>query len=89
MGARYIGSIRIIARVGKVAYRLDLLDGLIQIHITLHISQLQKILVYDSTVLSLDDIHINECLNYVERLTVVLNKKTKNLHDKDVGLVKV
>lgn len=37
----------------------------------------------------LDDIHIDEHLNYVERSIAILDKKTEALHNKVVGLVKV
>ena len=56
MGPRYIGLFRVVARVGKVAYRLDLLAELSQIHNTFYISQLRKCLVDDSAVVPLEDI---------------------------------
>lgn len=40
LGPRYIGPFRIIARVGKVAYRLKLPEELSEIHITFHVSWL-------------------------------------------------
>ena len=42
LGPRFIGSFRIFARVGKVAYRLELLEELSRIHNTFHVSQLRK-----------------------------------------------
>ena len=49
----YIRPFRIIARVGKVAYRIDLLEELRQIHNTFHVSQLRKCLVDHSKVIPL------------------------------------
>ena len=40
LGLRFIGSFRIVARVGKVDYRMELLKELSQIHITFHVLQL-------------------------------------------------
>ena len=38
MGPRYIGLFWVIFRVGNVAYRLDLVDELSQIHSTFNVS---------------------------------------------------
>ena len=56
LGPRYIGTFRVSARVGKVAYRLDLLDELSHIHNTFHVSQLWKCITDEPSVIFLDDI---------------------------------
>ena len=75
--------------MGRLAYRLELPEDLSQIHSTLHGSQPRKCLVDDSIVLPLEDIQVDECLNYIETPIVILNKKTKTLRNKVVGLVTV
>lgn len=37
----------------------------------------------------LDDIHLDERLNYMESLVVILDRKTKTLRKNVIGLVKV
>ena len=89
LGPRFIGPFRVVARVGKVAYRLDLPAELSQIHITFHVSQLRKCLVDDSPVLSLEDIQVDDSLNYIEHPVASLDRKSKDLRNKRVELVKV
>lgn len=89
LGPRYIGPFRVIAWVGKVVYRLDLPAELSQIHITFHVSQLRKCLVDDSTVVPLENIQVDDSLNYIERTVTIVDRKSKDLRNKRVELVKV
>jgi len=89
LGPRYIGPYKIIARVGKVAYRLELPDELRPIHNTFHVSQLRKCVVDETSVISLEDIDINDKLNYVEKPIAIVDRKTKALRNKVIDLVKV
>ena len=67
LGPRYIGPYKVIARMGKVAYRLELPDELSLIHNTFHVSQLRKCIVDESTIIPLEDMQIDKRLNYVEK----------------------
>ncbi|KAJ9545764.1 hypothetical protein OSB04_025471 [Centaurea solstitialis] len=89
LGPRYIGPFTILAHIGKVAYRLELPTVLGQIHDTFHVSQLRKCFVDEAAHIPLDDIQVDESLNYVERPVAVLDQKVKRLRSKDIGLVKV
>ena len=89
LGPKFIGPFRVIAWVGKAAYRMDLPAELNQIHITFNVSQLRKCVADESVVVPLDDIHVDERLNYIKRLIMILDKKMKILRNKVVGLVKV
>ena len=75
--------------MGKVAYRLDLPAEHSKIYNTFDVSQLRKCLVDDSVVVPLEDIQVDECLNYIERLVAILGRKSKNIKNKKVELVKV
>ncbi|KAI3723450.1 hypothetical protein L2E82_35039 [Cichorium intybus] len=89
LGPRYIGPYRIVAQVGKVAYRLGLPEQLSQIHDMFHVSQLRKCITDETTIVPLEDIQIDKRLNYVERPVAIIERKTKTLRNKMIGLVKV
>ena len=65
LGPRYIGLLRVIYRIAKVAYILDLPEEISQINNTFHVSQLRNCVLDNDTVVSLDDIQVYEYRNYV------------------------
>ncbi|XP_022008037.1 uncharacterized protein LOC110907352 [Helianthus annuus] len=89
LGPRYIGPFKILARVGKVAYRLELPPTLDGIHNTFHVSQLRKCLADEAALVPLDDIELDEGLKYVERPIAIKDVKVKNLCNKTVRQVLV
>ena len=89
LGPRFIGPFKVIARVGKVAYRLELPEELQQIHNTFHVSQLRKCLADETTIVPLKDIQVDENLNYVERRIAILQRKLMKLLNKEIGIVEV
>ncbi|GJW28927.1 putative reverse transcriptase domain-containing protein [Tanacetum coccineum] len=52
----YIGPFKIIAKVGTVAYRLELLEKLSRVHSTFHVSNLKKCLADEPLAIPLDEI---------------------------------
>ncbi|XP_076924241.1 uncharacterized protein LOC143586623 [Bidens hawaiensis] len=89
LSSRYVGPFRILARVGNVAYKLDLPDDLEGIHSTFHVSHLRKCLADDTSHVPLLDIEVDEQLNYVEQLVEIVDQKEKQLRHKVIPLVKV
>ena len=89
MGPRYIGSFRVVARFGKVVYRLEFPEKLGRIHNTFHVSHLRKCIVDQQTMVPLDDIHIYERQNYMERPVSILQRKMKIMRNKEITLLKV
>ncbi|KAD4584296.1 hypothetical protein E3N88_21897 [Mikania micrantha] len=89
LSPRFIGPFKIIARIGEVAYRLELPDELSGIHNTFHVSYLRKCLADESAYVPLDDLEIDDKLNYVEKPVAILDRKVKQLRNKSLNQVKV
>ena len=49
----------------------------------------QKCVADEAEVVPLDDILVDDHINYVERVITIIDRKMKTLHNKEVGLVKV
>ncbi|GKG24138.1 hypothetical protein Tco_0392174 [Tanacetum coccineum] len=56
LSLRYIGPFKILARVGPVAYTLELPKELKGIHSTFHVSNLKKCLAEGDVVVLIDDV---------------------------------
>ncbi|KAI3797402.1 hypothetical protein L1987_32659 [Smallanthus sonchifolius] len=89
LSPRFIGPFKILARVGQVAYRLDLPVELSGIHPTFHVSHLRKCLADDTAHIPYDEIEVDNSLNYVEEPIAILDRAKKRLHNKSIPLVKV
>ncbi|GJU30156.1 hypothetical protein Tco_0331255 [Tanacetum coccineum] len=76
-------------RVGVVAYVLELPEEMKGIHNTFHVSYLRKYLADETSVATLDDIEIDPELNSQEEPKAILRRKTSQLRNKEIPLVKV
>nr|GEV19329.1 putative reverse transcriptase domain-containing protein [Tanacetum cinerariifolium] len=66
LSPHYIGQFRIVARVGPVAYTLELPEELKGIHSTFHVSNLKKCLAEGDIVVPIDEIQLNDKLHIIE-----------------------
>ena len=89
LNPRYIGPFEILARIGPVAYKLNLPRELSNIHPTFHLSNLKKCLSDETLVILLDEIEINESLNFVEEPAEVLDREVKRTKQSRIPIVKV
>ncbi|GKB57089.1 hypothetical protein Tco_0913275, partial [Tanacetum coccineum] len=89
LNLRYIGPFKVLAKVGTVAYRLELHQQLSRVHSTFHVSILKKCLSDESLVISLDEIHIDDKLHLVEKPAEIMDRKVKRLKQSRIPIIKV
>ncbi|KAI3762627.1 hypothetical protein L1987_53064 [Smallanthus sonchifolius] len=85
----YMGPFRILERIGKVAYKLDLPPSLGNVHPTFHVSNMKKCLADENLHIPLDDVHIDETMHFVERPVEIVDHEVKQLKRSRIPIVKV
>ncbi|GKC92402.1 putative reverse transcriptase domain-containing protein [Tanacetum coccineum] len=77
LNPRYIGPFKVLAKVGTVAYRLEIPQQLSRVHSIFHISNLKKCLSNEPLAISLDEIHIDDKLHFVEEPVEIMDHEVK------------
>nr|GEV69486.1 hypothetical protein [Tanacetum cinerariifolium] len=89
LNPRYIGPFKIIAKVGTVAYRLELLEKLSRVHSTFHDSNLKKCLADEPLVIPQDEIQVGDKLHFIEEPVKIMDREVKRLKQSRILSVKV
>ncbi|GKB24797.1 putative reverse transcriptase domain-containing protein [Tanacetum coccineum] len=82
-------DVRLLAKVGTVAYRLELPQQLSRVHSTFHVSNLKKYLSDEPLAIPLDEIHTNDKLHFVEEPVEIMDREVKRLNQSRILIVNV
>nr|GFA33945.1 hypothetical protein [Tanacetum cinerariifolium] len=89
LNPRYIRTFKVLAKVGTVAYRLELPEQFCRVHSTFHVSNLKKCLSNEPLEISLDAVHIDDKLCFVEEPVEVIDHEDKRLKQSCIPIIKV
>ncbi|GKF46726.1 hypothetical protein Tco_0136528 [Tanacetum coccineum] len=89
LNPRYVGPFKVLAKVGKVAYRLELPQELNRVRHTFHVSNLKKCYADEPLVMPLEGIHVDDKLQFVEEPVEIMEREIKRLKRSRIPLVKV
>ncbi|GKB00160.1 hypothetical protein Tco_0828153, partial [Tanacetum coccineum] len=79
LSPRYVGSFKIIDRIGLVAYQLEFLDELCGIHNTFYISNLKRCLADENLIIPLEEIQLDDKLHFIEEPVEIMDRDVKQL----------
>ncbi|GJT07159.1 putative reverse transcriptase domain-containing protein [Tanacetum coccineum] len=84
-----LGYVKVLAKVGKVAYKLELPQELSRVHHTFHVSNLKKCYSDEPLVMPLKGVHIDDTLQFMEEPVEIMDREIKRLKRSRIPLVKV
>ena len=90
MAPRYIGPYRVLKKVGAVAYRLELPEGMLDIHPVFHVSQLRRCLkVPEKEHVPEEEIDLQTDLRYQKVPVNILDTVTRRTRNSEVQICRV
>nr|GEZ59134.1 reverse transcriptase [Tanacetum cinerariifolium]GEZ93316.1 reverse transcriptase [Tanacetum cinerariifolium] len=89
LNPRYIGPFKIIAKVGTIAYHLELPKKLSRVHSTFYVSNLKKCLANKTLAIPLDEIQVDDKLHFIKETVKIVDWEVKHLKQSRIPFVKV
>ncbi|GKF69116.1 hypothetical protein Tco_0202173, partial [Tanacetum coccineum] len=88
LNPRYVGPFKALEQVGSVAYKLKLPEELSRVHNTFRVSNLKKCYVDEPLAVSLDGLHFDDKLQFVEEPVKIMDREVKQLRRSRVLIIK-
>nr|GFC63969.1 putative reverse transcriptase domain-containing protein [Tanacetum cinerariifolium] len=82
-------DLKLLERIGDVAYKLDLPEELSRVHNTFYVSNIKKCHANELLAVPLDGLHFDDKLHFVEKPMEIVDREVKRLKQSRIPLVKV
>ncbi|GJU24759.1 putative reverse transcriptase domain-containing protein [Tanacetum coccineum] len=89
LNPRYVGPFNVLEKVGSIAYKLELPQELSRVYNTFHVSNLKKFYADEPLAVSLDGLHFDDKLQFVEEPVGIMDHEVKRLKQSRIPLIKV
>ncbi|GKA09596.1 putative reverse transcriptase domain-containing protein [Tanacetum coccineum] len=81
--------LKVLEKVGSVAYKLELPQELSRVYNTFHVSNLKKCYTDEPLAIPLDGLHIDDKLYFVEEPVEIMDREVKQLKQSRIPIIKV
>ncbi|GKF07252.1 hypothetical protein Tco_0041476 [Tanacetum coccineum] len=81
--------LKVLEKVGAVAYQLELPQELSRVHNKFHVSNLKKCYADEPLAVPLDGLHIDDKLHFIEEPVEIMDREVKRLKQSRIPIFKV
>ncbi|GJY43625.1 putative reverse transcriptase domain-containing protein [Tanacetum coccineum] len=89
LNPRYVRPFKVLEKARSVAYKLELPQELSRVHNTFHVSNLKKCYSDEPLAVSLEGLHVDDKLHFVEEPVEIMDREVKQLKQICIPIVKV
>nr|GEY19401.1 putative reverse transcriptase domain, ribonuclease H-like domain, aspartic peptidase domain protein [Tanacetum cinerariifolium] len=89
LNPRYVGPFKVLEKIGKVAYKLELPEELSKVHNMFYMFNLTKCHADEPLAVSLDGFHFDDKLHFVKEPVEIVDHEVKRLKQSRIPIVKV